>query len=262
MDKDKHKETSWQNVHRWYDDLVGEGGHYYHEKIIFPNTLRLLGLKKESRLLDLACGQGVLSRQIPPDVDYVGVDLAANLIQAAKSYAKADSKRKFFIGDITQSLPIPKEPLFSHATCILAIQNIAQPAEVFKQARQHLLPKGGKLLLCLNHPSFRIPRQSAWGFDEATKIQYRRENGYMSAQKIPIEAHPGTGKGKVERETTTTWSFHFPLSAYSLWLKQNGFTIELIEEWCSDKVSTGGAAKWENRARQEFPLFLTILATL
>jgi hypothetical protein len=33
-----------------------------------------------------------------------------------------------------------------------------------------------------------------------------------------------------------------------------------LEEWTSDKVSIGKAAKGENRARAEFPLFLVIKA--
>jgi hypothetical protein len=33
-----------------------------------------------------------------------------------------------------------------------------------------------------------------------------------------------------------------------------------MEEWTSDKVSVGKAAKGENRARAEFPLFMAIRA--
>ena len=43
-------------------------------------------------------------------------------------------------------------------------------------------------------------------------------------------------------------------------LKEAGFFIELNEEWCSDKKSTGKMAKVENRCRSEFPLFLTFVA--
>jgi len=43
-----------------------------------------------------------------------------------------------------------------------------------------------------------------------------------------------------------------------LWLKENEFTIDIIEEWTSDKESVGKVAKMENRARSEFPLFLAL----
>lgn len=246
--------TSWHEVHRWYDDLVGESGHHYHQSLILPQALRLLDLKPASHLLDLACGQGILSRKIPKKTEYVGLDISPELIKAAKQYLPEEASHRFIVHDVTKPLPLAKESKFSHAACILAIQNIEEPAKVFANIRPFLHP-GAKFLIVMNHPAFRIPRQSSWGFDEATKIQYRKINGYMTAQKIPIQMHPGKG-------SVTTISFHYPLSAYSKWLKENGFTIDVIEELCSDKVSTGGAAKWENRARREFPLFLTILATL
>jgi hypothetical protein len=37
--------------------------------------------------------------------------------------------------------------------------------------------------------------------------------------------------------------------------------IEKIEEWVSDKKSTGPMAKMEDRARDEIPMFMAILAT-
>jgi hypothetical protein len=73
--------------------------------------------------------------------------------------------------------------------------------------------------------------------------------------KIPIQMHPGKGQS-----SSQTLSFHHSLSDYSRWLKEAGFTIDLIEEWCSNKVSEGRAAKMENRSRQEIPLFMAIVA--
>ena len=43
-------------------------------------------------------------------------------------------------------------------------------------------------------------------------------------------------------------------------LFDNGFCIENIEEWISDKKSTGSKAYIEDKARKEFPLFMTIVA--
>ena len=77
---------------------------------------------------------------------------------------------------------------------------------------------------------------------------------YMSAHKIPITTHPGKGEGE-----GLTYSFHHPLSSYVEWLSKAGFMIEKIEEWCSDKMSTGKAARWENRARNEFPMFMLVV---
>jgi len=245
--------TSWQKVGEWYDGIIGESGSYYHQHVILPKVMPLLNLKKGASLLDLGCGQGVLAGALLPEVDYLGLDAAKYLLQKAKARHKT---RQFMLADITKPLPLAKDRRFSHAAIILALQNVEDPEKVFLHLRPHLEPKA-TLVLVLNHPCFRIPRQSSWGFDEKTKTQYRRLNGYMSKQKIPIQAHPSQ-----KEASTNTWSFHHPLSDYVRFLANAGFQIQLIEEWCSDKESTGKAARWENRARKEFPLFLALKATL
>ncbi len=246
----KKQSTSWETVSRWYDKAVGESGHYYHERIILPKIEKILDLSHTSTLLDLACGQGILSRHIPASCRYVGVDIAKTLIQLAQKKNK-NPLHAFHVSDITQPLKIPSQE-FSHCTCILAIQNIEHPKNVFVNAYQALAPQG-TFLLVMNHPYFRIPRQSSWGVDLEKKIQYRRLDGYLSAMRIPIQTHPSQGS-----QSSQTLSFHYPLSQYTKWLHESGFLISEIEEWCSDKTSTGKYAKMENRSRQEFPLFMAI----
>ena len=249
----RNSPTSWQNVGKWYNESVGEEGHYYHQSLIIPNVIKLLNFSENetTSLLDLACGQGVLSRHLPPSISYVGVDAAAQLIAAAKQYQQQSSHR-FIQADVTQKLPFQPH-IFSHASLILALQNIEDPLSVFKNASLHL-QSGAPFAIVINHPCFRIPRQSSWKVDDENKIQYRRIDRYMSSMKIPIQTHPGKGKGSPQ-----TWSFHHPLSDYSRWLKEAGFVVELIEEWCSNKVSEGRTAKMENRSRQEIPLFMALL---
>ena len=249
----KRSSTAWQAAGQWYNETVGEKGHYYHQAFIIENVLKLLQLPKEpSHLLDLACGQGVLSRHLPSQVSYVGVDAASDLIAAAKRF-RHPSSHQFIHGDVTHSLSFPPHS-FTHATLILALQNIEHPLAVFKNASR-LLSNGAPFIIVLNHPHFRIPRQSSWKVDEANKIQYRRIDRYMSPMKIPIQTNPSQKEKSVQ-----TWSFHHPLADYSRWLLEAGFSIDLIEEWCSDKVSEGRAAKMENRSREEFPLFMAIVA--
>ena len=252
MRKFSGSSTSWQSSGKWYDEAVGKKGHYYHQSLIIPNGLKLLQLDGKSALLDLACGQGVLSRHLPEQAAYVGVDAAKSLIASAKQY-KSPVHHEFIYADATQELPLKKRD-FSHAAIILALQNLEKPVLVFRNASRHLQPKG-KFLIVINHPCFRIPRQSSWQIDPNSQIRYRRIDSYMSTMKIPIQTHPGQGQHSPE-----TWSFHVPLSSYTRWLNEEGFTIEKIEEWCSDKTSEGKAAKMENRSRKEIPLFMAILA--
>ena len=244
------RKTSWKGVSNWYDSIVGEKGHYYHQHVILPNVLRLLDLRSGDSLLDIGCGQGVLSRQLPHGISYVGIDAAEPLLAAARRYPSREM-RTFIHGDVTRPWPLSKHNPFSHAACILALQNIEQPEAVFEELAK-AAAQGARAIFVLNHPYFRIPRQSRWGFDEASKTQTREIFSYMSPQKIPIVTHPGKGGSQ-------TWSFHRPLSDYVAMGHRHGFVIEMIEEWCSPKESTGSAARYENRARGEFPLFMALL---
>ncbi|MBY0528756.1 MAG: methyltransferase domain-containing protein [Rhabdochlamydiaceae bacterium] len=250
--KDRHIDTSWESSSLWYDKTVGAQGHYYHRQVVLPGALKLLGLKPNDSLLDLACGQGILARHIPKAVSYLGVDASRSLIQSAKQ-TRVHPSHLFAVHDLNLPLTLDHPP-FTHAACILALQNIDSPETLFQTASLALKSQG-TLVLVINHPCFRIPRQSHWGIDPQKKLQYRRLDMYMSALKIPIQTHPSQ-----KNDSPTTWSFHRPLSTYTRLLKEAGFNISAIEEWCSDKKSTGKMASVENRSRQEFPLFLAIAA--
>jgi ubiquinone/menaquinone biosynthesis C-methylase UbiE len=252
--KKKPQSTSWEPVEKWYQDSVGEHGHYYHQHVVMPGVLRLLALDQapQASLLDLACGQGILARQIPANIAYTGIDISPSLLKNAQ---QTDRNRlhEYLVGDALKPLPTKKHD-FTHAAIVLAIQNFEEPVLALKNVAKHLA-MNGRLVIAMNHPCFRILRQSSWKVDEAQKIQYRRIDRYSSPMKFPIQAHPSKGQ-----QSATTWSFHYPIADYSRWLYEAGFAIELIEEWHSNKVSTGKVAKMENRSREEFPLFLAIRA--
>ncbi|QQG41708.1 MAG: class I SAM-dependent methyltransferase [Candidatus Woesebacteria bacterium] len=267
----RKQNTSWQKVAPWYNRITDQGrGHYYHQHVVIPGVLRLLdlnskNLNQESKVLDLACGNGVLAKSLPKSVKYTGIDIAEDLVKTAKNEDK-NYNHRYLVGDVTKPEGLAPRSLgevgFTHATIILALQNISDPKSVIENAARHLIPspakplaEAGKLLIVLNHPAFRIPRQSSWGIDEARKIQYRRVDKYMSPMEIPINMNPS------DKNSQVTMSYHFPLSDYSKMLKDAGFVINLIEEWTSDKESEGRARRMENRSRDEIPLFMTILAT-
>lgn len=246
------KNTSWEPVHRWYNKTVGTDGSFYHKEVVLPNTLRLLDIKAEDNILDLACGQGILERKLPKTVTYVGLDLSPGLIDQAQKQTKTTS-HTFRLQDVSKPFNL-KNQNFSKATIILGLQNLENPQALFDNAAKHL-KKGGQFLIVINHPYFRIPRQSSWFVDPKNKLQSRLVSHYLSPLKIPINMNPSRGSsGKL------TWSFHFSLQDYSSYLKKSGFQIETIEEWTSPKESQGKYKKMENHSRNEFPLFMAIVA--
>ncbi|MCB1084924.1 MAG: class I SAM-dependent methyltransferase, partial [Chlamydiia bacterium] len=126
------KDTSWSSVGKWYDERVASKGHLYHQEVIFPKLKQWLKWKKGDALLDLGCGQGVFSRQLPEGVDYCGIDLAKPLIKEAQKR----SFHTFLMGDATSPLPTKKKD-FSHALFLLSLQNMSDGKSAIQNAKNH-----------------------------------------------------------------------------------------------------------------------------
>jgi ubiquinone/menaquinone biosynthesis C-methylase UbiE len=243
--------TSWDKVAGWYDQHVTESSDF-HKELIIPGTLKLLGPRAGEKILDLGCGQGVFSKILAEKGALVtGVDSSRKLIDIAMK--RGDKNIEYIVSDATKLSGI-NSAIFDSVVSILALSNMDPLADVIKQASRVLKP-AGRFLFIINHPCFRIPRQSGWGFDEKRKLQYRRVDRYMTPLKIPIQMHPGAAPGVV------TWTFHRPLSEYSRALRDNGFVIDKLEEWVSHRKSgPGKLARSENQSRDEIPMFLALLA--
>lgn len=246
------EDTSWEKGASWYNLLTTQDGHYYHKNVIFPKLKQLMQLQKSQNLsiLEIGCGQGVLARACFSKVPYTGLDSSETLILWARKH-QTNPLHTFLIQDATQTYSLPQK--FSHIIFLLSLQNMNNQARALQRAATHLR-SSGKVVLVLNHPCFRIPRQSSWGIDATQKIQYRRINKYSSSMKIPIKIHPG------KKEEDILWTFHIPLARYFDYLNKANLVVSELHEWYSPKISSGKNAKIENNARKEFPLFLTIVA--
>lgn len=242
--------TSWEKSADWYDGIIGERGSELYQAVVIPGALNLLAPKRGERVLDLGCGQGVFSRALAQaGCQVTGVDAAPTLIQKARTYPVKPPVR-YLARDAAQIEDLGE---FDAASAILCVQNM-EHLDVVSAAAAKVLKPGGRMLWVVNHPAFRIPRQTSWGNDEATKIQYRRIDAYSSTLSIPIIMHPG----RPDSETTT--SFHRSLQTLTGTGFGAGLRLAGMEEWYSHKESQPGPrAKAENRARKEFPLFLALL---
>jgi SAM-dependent methyltransferase len=276
--------TQWDNpaVADWYDHLVGDAGSEYQQKVVIPGVLRMLGIdpKHETRVekraraattlrvLDLACGQGVLCRRLAEEgCNVVGLDAAEALIEAARRrndegklpirYAVADATK--LLDDKEQLLADLQSASFDAVTLVLAIQNMTPLSPIWQACKAALKP-GGVLIVVLMHPCFRIPQQSDWIWQEkGTGSQARTIRQYLTSAKIEIQTHPGLpAQGK---PSPATIHFHRPLQAYINTLGNAGLLIDHVEEWVSHKTSQAGPRKAAlDRARQEIPLFLALRA--
>lgn len=249
----KRARTDWGDSAKWYIKLL-EGSGTYQRAVILPNMMRQLGDVKGRDVLDLACGSGFFAKEIGhAGARVIGVDASRELIEAGEKALK-QFKNIRLVTSPAHQMSFIKDGTMDVIVCILAIQNIANVDEVLKECARVLKPRG-RFLIVMNHPTFRVPKASDWGYDEERKIQYRRVDKYLSESKEKIFMHPG------ERPTEYTWSFHRPLQYYFKLLKKNGFFVGSVEEWISHKKSENGPrARAEDSARKEIPMFLFLEA--
>ena len=242
------KTQGWNPVADWYDGWVGDKGSIHHTKLAIPAVMELLAVKPGEKILDIGCGQGVLAQYIVSAQGlYTGVDVSEQLIKIAKNrklenanFLRGDARRLNLSG-------------FDAAVMLLSIQDMDPLDQAIASAAKALGTRG-RLIIFMNHPAFRIPRQSGWGWDEGRRLQYRRIDRYLTPLAVPMKAYSS-------QQTGVTISFHRPLQSYVNTLNDYGFVIDRMLEIPTYKVSQPGPnARAENLSFREIPQFLAIRA--
>ncbi len=244
------KDTSWGTSAKWYSDYLETTEDSYQKQVILPGLLRVLNLQKGEKLLDVACGQGFFAREFAKaGAAVVGADISPELIEEAKKLSPIGITYHVATAD---SLSFAEPESFDAVTIVLAIQNIEDMSAAFGEAAR-VLKKGGRLVLVIMHPAFRIPTATHWGYDEERRVQFRRVDSYLSMSRSELLVHPG------EKESPVTISYHRSLQDFSKALFKHGFAITKLEEWISHKQSQNGPRRVaEDKSRKEFPLFMMI----
>lgn len=245
--------TSWGNVADWYRSHVG-GDDTYHSKVVAPNVMRMVAPREGKRILEIGCGEGYFARMFANEHALVdGADIAAELIE----HAQAQGGGVRYFTTPADNLSFASAGTYDVVVAVLTLQNMERIEPVMKEVARVLKPDG-TFVFVLNHPAFRIPKKTAWGWDAAAQVQYRRVDGYLTTTKEKIDMTPGKREQK-----EYTYSFHRSLQDYMKGLAGAGFAIMRIEEWISHRESEQGPRKQaEDTARKEFPLFLAVEANL
>jgi SAM-dependent methyltransferase len=217
-------------------------------------VLELLELQAGEHILDVGAGQGALAPAIAQaGARYTGVDASEKMVQFARQHHGA--KGSFLVGDARRLSEVPgvRHDAFDAVVFLLSIQDMDPLREVVASAAWALKP-GGRMVLLLTHPCFRVPRQSGWGWDEGRQLTYRRVDRYLTPLAVPMKAYPGRARG-------VTWSYHRPLQEYVNALADCGLMVDRLREVPTYKVITSGPqAEAQNLAHREIPLFLGIRA--
>lgn len=245
---------SWDAVADWYVGWSGPEGSRHHKRLAIPALIDLLRPQPGEAVLDIGCGAGALAPAVmKAGAGYTGVDLSAKLIDHARKHHRGNAR--FLVGDATYlaALPELRAAAFDAAAFLLSIQDIDPLEEALASVAWALKP-GGRLVLLMTHPCFRIPRQSGWGWDEGRRLQFRRIDRYLTPLDIPMQEY-GAGK------RGTTRSYHRPLEAYVAALAASGLMVDALREVPGECMVPREEPRAARLAEAEIPLFLCLRAT-
>ncbi|KKB12761.1 hypothetical protein VE25_05825 [Devosia geojensis] len=244
---------SWDGVADWYIGWSGAEGSRHHKRLAIPALMELLQPRRGEAVIDIGCGAGAFaSAVLEAGAAYTGVDLGQKLIAHARHHY--GGKARFLVGDATRlpAMPQLRPASFDAAAFLLSIQDIDPLEDALASAAWALKP-GGRLVLLMTHPCFRIPRQSGWGWDEGRRLQFRRVDRYLTPLAVPMQDYGEAGRG-------TTRSYHRPLEAYVSALAANGLAVDALREVSGEDLAPRNEPKAMRLAREEIPLFLALRA--
>ena len=216
----------WDQMTDWLDARMGDEGDLWHRALIDPPLLRLVGEASGMRLLDLACGNGYLSRRFARQGAAVtSVDANAPLIERARvREAQEPLGISYHVADAAH-LEMLKDGTFDLVVCNMALMDIENAAGAIQEIARVLQPEG-RFVASLSHPCFAKVNTSGWAIELIHPIStiWRKMSHYreVTVADLPWQRVPG--------QVVYTHSYHRPLSWYFRTLRASGLVVASLEE--------------------------------
>jgi 2-polyprenyl-3-methyl-5-hydroxy-6-metoxy-1,4-benzoquinol methylase len=210
----------------WWDEQIGEEGDLWHRAVIDPSVLQLAGEVRGLRVLDLACGNGYLSRRFARQGAIVtGVDATAAIVERARARESREPLGiTYHVADAAH-VAMLADGAFDLVVCNMALMDIENAAGAIQEVARVLRPQG-RFVASLAHPCFDKVNTSGWAIERIypTTTIWRKMSHYreLATADFPWMRVPG--------ETVYTRAFHRPLSWYFRTLRAAGFVVAAFEE--------------------------------
>ena len=178
-----------------------------------------------ARVLDVACGEGYMSRHLAPlgPRSVLGIDLSAELIAVANERNEA-SNASFAVGD-ARDLAAVEDASIDVVVSQMALMDIADHLAMFRAVRRVIAPDGVFAFSVL-HPCFQSPTNIPAG-EEPFLLD---SDGRRIAVLAWRYASEGLFMSGGEGVRGTMGSYHRMLSTYVNDLQDAGFSLDRLEE--------------------------------
>ena len=216
----------WDRMADWWDEKMGDEGDLWHRALIDPPLIQLVGEVSGMRLLDLACGNGYLSRRFARQGAIVtAVDANAPLIERAQTREMREHLGiTYHVADAAH-LEMLEDGTFDLAICNMALMDIENAAGAIQEVARVLRQKG-RFVASISHPCFDKVNTSGWAIEQIYPITtiWRKMSHY---REIVASDLPWL---KVFDQVVTTHDYHRPLSWYFRALRAAGLVLAALEE--------------------------------
>jgi 2-polyprenyl-3-methyl-5-hydroxy-6-metoxy-1,4-benzoquinol methylase len=206
-----------QTFAHYYDALLRQGA-LIHD-FVLPRLLDLIGKVAHLRVCDLACGQGIVARELAARrAQVVGVDRSQEMLALAEAYEARQPLGIHYVRDDAQTLCTVRDASFDGVVCNMALPDIAD-LQALAQAIARVLAPGGWLVFSLPHPCFHTP-DSRWAQDGRGPVAVIRRyfaEGFWTAS----DPHRFTG---------LVGAYHRTLSTYLNTFAEVGLVLRELRE--------------------------------
>jgi len=220
----------WDKKADFWDALHGEQGNIFHRQLVAPTVERLVRLKKGERLLDIACGNGVMARRFAAlGAKVTAVDFSAALIERAQERGqRSGALIDYAVVDVTDENALLSlgESQFDAIVCTMAFMDIPDIDSLFR-ASKRLLNEKGRFVFATAHPAFNSNNPI---FGRETKDdQGRLETGHYIRLSAYLDIKPTKGVGAPQEPYPHIY-YHRTLSGLLGSAFAAGFVLNGLEE--------------------------------
>ena len=220
----------WNQNAEWWDEYIGPDGNDFHRTLVAPATERLLNLRPNELVLDVACGNGQFSRRMAQlGARVVAFDFSEKFIERAKAHTTENAERiEYRVIDATEvdQLMTLGKGRFDAAVCTMALMDMSTIEPLISALRQ-LLKGSGRFVFSVSHPCF-----NATGCKKVVEEEDRAgELITVYSVKVSEYIRPSTKKGLgIIGQPAPHYYFDRPISVLFNTCFRAGFVMDDMEE--------------------------------
>lgn len=219
----------WDAKADYWDERMGEGN-AFHRQLVGPAVERLLTMRPDETILDIACGNGQFARRMADlGARVVATDFSSRFLERARARSQGYGDRiEYRQLDATdaEALTALGDGRYDAAVCLMALMDMTT-IEPLMAAIPRLLKPGGRFVFAIQHPCFNSNGVAM--ISELEDVDGEERITHSLKLRRYLTLPPARGMG-MPGEPTPHYYFHRPLHEVLGIAFRYGLMMDGIEE--------------------------------